>query len=597
MSLFNLRNLVSKEDFANSHEPVNDGVKAVPNASTIAADISKGSTENDTNNPGDAKIIPEKPDTDDVTETQFDTTSETEENTGVKPETNEEAVSPVDAPLDHETKEAAEDELVKTEKVTESLESYNAHANRFDIVGYPKADRERLQKRMNWLARRSGNTTNVKISAESISNLVDKGRERIHHLTKQIELHEKRKVSIENVGEVDVPVTVEPVAETAIGNLDPETAAGITAIEIDPLDVGINAIKQVSDTLEVLHESQITLEKYMQTLKSETFISQQAGAVLQAGLDEIDRKCGLKVRATGMEGYDTSPRSAMLKAKISVESLTKRAADIGAKVIQWIKDLLAKADNLWAKYKSGVSGAIKNARAVQEKVNHLTGKPKENEISVKTTPDMYLGNEFVGNSIHAEVARTPKFLFQQYNWLRVELGNEFNKILSETGGDPLKKLHDILNSNDLKNRQATIDLPGGNKLTKDGAEVKFIHDQGKTVKDHETITLDSRDMRKQMTECVKFLEALEDEKTLDWIKAAQESTAKQLVTFRKNNSGDLDETEIQKVQMFVVNQMSKSFSITTYFETIRYLARQATTCMRINSHLADVWTNGSKQEE
>ncbi|WP_141031833.1 hypothetical protein, partial [Escherichia coli] len=57
---------LSNEDFADAHEPVNDGVKEVPDADESAKMVtsSAGSGESDLTTQGEGKVIPEKPDTD-----------------------------------------------------------------------------------------------------------------------------------------------------------------------------------------------------------------------------------------------------------------------------------------------------------------------------------------------------------------------------------------------------------------------------------------------------------------------------------------------------------------------------------------------------
>lgn len=618
MSLFNLATLVSKEDFADAHEPVNDGVKEVPNAQTIAASVKTSDTGTDTTNAGPAKIIPEKEETGDNTEKQFDTVSESSEKGGAssstppaqpseKPaadkadtstdesSTPKEGSEPVDAPLEHETKEAAEDEQKKTETVTKSLEDYGVHATRFDVVGYPKADREKLQKRMNWLARRTGNDTNVVISAESISSLVTAGKERVIHLNKQIEAHTKRKASLESIGDIPyTPSIAEPEAETSIGNIP---ADGITAIEVDPLDVGINTIAQVEQTLDVLQNSQIALEHLTKIIRGKPYISQQAAAVLQTGLDHIDRVCGLKVRATGLEGYEATPRAAMAKAVISIESLDQRAAEIGAKVLKWIKELLARADTMWEKYKSGLTTAITNAESLRVKIDGLKGAPSRETINLKTNSFMYLGDEFVGDHVDKSVLDIPKFLLTQYKGFRSTFIGDITAALTNGGDDALETITGIVEQYSGNSTGNSIELPGDCKLESNGLVVKFEHDKPSQPPEAEVkVFLDRTKMRREIDQCVKTLNALASDDVLNLIKQTQESVAKALIAFRKGAGKDLDETERQKVQTYVMEQVSKSFNVTEYFQTIKYAAQQVSIVMKVHKTMADAWSAGGSEE-
>lgn len=613
MSLFNLRNMVSKEDFADSHEPVNDGVKEVPNAQTIAASTKTADTGTDTNNAGPAKIIPEKEETGDATEKQFDTVSESKEKpaaastppakpveakepAGTTEDTPdaEAAPKPVDAPLEHETKEAAEDEQKKTETVTKSLESYSVHAARFDVVGYPKTERTKIQQRMNWLARRTDQPLNMNISVESISQMVAVGQARATALSHQVELHTQRKIALESIG--DIPfiseAISEPVADSSIDNLAVDLADGITEREIDPLDVGIQNIDKVAETLEVLQSSQVALEKHMQIIKSAPYISQQAAAVLQAGLEHIDQVCGLKIRATGLEGYDTTPTSAMRKATISVESLNARAADIGAKIMAWIAKMLEIASVQWQKYHAGLTTMTSEARKVKEQIDGLKGAPSKDSLTLKTMGSMYLDNEFVGDKLHENVKRAPKFLKDQYAHLRNDFSSELIRVLNGGGDDILDQLKQIDLSSGGDNN---LELPGGNTLGREGNAVVFTHHDEPKHPGAVEVSLDRTAMRRQLAECIKFLEDLGKKDTLDLIKGAQESVSKALIAFRKAGGKDLEESERQEIQTYVIGEVSKAFSVTAYFRTVGFLTKQAATVIRLHEAMAKAWGTGSEE--
>lgn len=636
MSLFNLKSLVSKEDFADSHEPVNDGVKKVPTAADIAASVKSGEGGTDTSNAGPAKIIPEKEETGDKTEKQFDTVSESTEKGGSdkpasagKPEAgkppftpkkdeasdtekddapakppfppkkdeaagDEEKSEPVDAPLEHETKEATEDEQKKTDTVTKSLEDYSVHASRFDVVGYPKVEGERIKKRMNWLASRTGEPLNQTISAESINHMVDVGRKRGIALGNQVKVHEQRKAALESIGDIPYTPAPEVPAETNIDNLDVDLGAGLAEREIDPLDVGIIGINQVAETLEVLENAQVAIEKHISILRNAPFISQQAAAVLQAGLEHIDRVCGLKVRATGLEGYDTSPRSAMAKADISIESLNTRAADIGAKILKWIAQILEQASTQWHKYQAGLTGILSDARKVKDQIDGLKGNPGKDTLVLKTNSNMYLGSEFVGNTIHSSVASAPKFLKTQYSDLRNDLVGDFTTILNSGDGDTLERLKQV-DADQAESTTAELELPGGVTLVRKGLTIEVERGDEPAHPGAVEVDLNRTEMRRQIAASVKFLEQLGDGSTLAVIKGAQESIGKVLIAFRKGAGKDLEETERQQIQSYVIGKATKTFSVSSYFTTISYLTKQAATVVRLHEAMANAWGEGSDE--
>lgn len=634
MSLFNLKSLVSKEDFADSHEPVNDGVKKVPTAADIAASVGSGEGGTDTSNAGPAKIIPEKEETGDKTEKQFDTVAETAEKGGsdkgtppAKPDTDngappakpadtdkdesdtkppfppkkdeaattdEEKPEPVDAPLEHETKEAAEDEQKKTDTVTKSLENYSLHASRFDVVGYPKVERGRIQKRMNWLARRTDQPVNQTISAESISHMVDVGRQRGIALGNQVKVHAQRKAALESIGDIPYTPTPEVPAETSIDNLDVDLGAGLAEREVDPLDVGIIGINQVAETLEVLENAQVAVEKHIAILRNAPFISQQAAAVLQAGLEHIDRVCGLKVRATGLEGYDTSPRSAMAKADISIESLNTRAADIGAKILKWIAQILEQASTQWHKYQAGLTGMLSDARKVKDQIDGLKGNPGKDTLTLKTNSNMYMGSEFVGNTVHPNVMAAPKFLKTQYGDLRNDLAGDFTTILNSGDGDTLERLKQV-GADQAESTTAELELPGGVTLVRKGLTIETQRGEEPAHPGAVEVELNRVEMRRQIANSIKCLEQLGDGGTLAIIKGAQESIGKVLIAFRKGAGKDLEETERQQIQSYVIGEASKTFSVTSYFTTVSYLTKQVATVVRLHEVMAKAWGEGSDE--
>lgn len=635
MSLFNLKSLVSKEDFADSHEPVNDGVKKVPTAADIAASVGSGEGGTDTSNAGPAKVIPEKEETGDKTEKQFDTVAESAEKGSsdkgtppAKPDadkgtppakpadtdkdesdtkppfppkkdeaatTDEDKSEPVDAPLEHETKEATEDEQKKTDTVTKSLENYSVHASRFDVVGYPKVERERIQKRMNWLARRTDQPINQTISAESISHMVDVGRQRGIALGNQVKIHAQRKAALESIGDIPYVPTQEVPAETSIDNLDVDLGAGITEREIDPLDVGIIGINQVAETLEVLENAQVAVEKHMEILRNAPFISQQAAAVLHAGLEHIDRVCGLKAQATGLEGYDTSPRSAAAKANISIESLTGRAAGIGAKILAWIAELLKRADTAWRKYTAGLTTTLSDARSVKERIDSLKGAPAKASLVLKTSADMYFGSEFVGDHLHSSVIQAPRFLKAQYSNLRADLVGSISKTLTGGDEDTLEQVKEVVRDVSGSSGAAEHELPGGYVIARKGELVEFTQEDEPAHPGAVEVDLDRSSMRKSITTCIKYLEDLGNSDALDVIKSAQDSTSKALISYRKAAGKDADESTRQAVQTYVIGVVSKSFSITEYFQAIKYLTRQVATVIRLQDAKAKAWGVGSDE--
>lgn len=638
MSLFNLKSLVSKEDFADAHEPVNDGVKEVPNAQTIAASVKSADTGTDTNNAGAAKVIPEKEDTDDATEKQFDTVGEkttkgdgpatpaksdadskdTEAGSAdgnkappfIKKDDAEETESegkpskPVDAPLEHETKEAAEDEQKKTEKVTESLEAYAQHAPRFDIVGYPNADREKLTQRMNWLARRTGNPTNVTISAESISHLAEAGRARAHQLAKQVEQHEQRKVSKENYEAVVDQAVAGLPTEHGSEPLPAEVAEAITEREIMPLDVDTTGILQVQDAIQTLQDGQVAIEKHLAIIRNTPRISKQAAAVLQAGLEHIDQVCGLKVRATGLEGYDTSPKAAMEDADVNEKSLLDRAGEIGAKIIQFLRELVSKAKVMWQKYESGIASVQTKMVEVKKEIDALKGAPTSQSLDVTQTSNafMFIGKEFVGDKVSEEENLVMFELTKIMNTIQKTISGPVLAILRSGSVDEetLEKIHAVLDDHEIDGTdgQSTA-LPGGYTFKTVGPA--FSLEKGEPARSTNIPVADMTnpaELKRNFAEIYKFTGKLGDADQIDVFVSINEKITQELISLRKRGQrGMFDEVLYQRIQNVTAHMTDRYFSLSKYFEVMGVLAKAQASRANVYQWLASAWNKSFQTDD
>lgn len=834
MSLYDLQKWApSVEDFADAHEPVNDGVKEVPNAQTIAASVGKGDVGKDTTNSGEAKVIPEKEDTDDNTEKQFDTVSESAEkggsdskpapkapaakpaetadsgNTGSETKTDDGSESDTQSegkappfvkkdeaekkePLEHDSKEAAEDEKEKTEKVTKALEAYAPHAQRFDIIGYPKADRERLQKSINWLAKRSGLPTGMTISAESIDTVVQAGRGRINYLSDQISKHvasledeggskagvwqrflnwlkktltaffewhdsferkteealkkfrdmfrsnkpvkvylpavvsnlaldgerisfshfrekssgfftpykkmitainsihyesadaavdqlldvsgqlhdlydeltnsiddmtgsggqfvmlskdsvkegerileffnstltkdtptiktDKINAMFEKAGEdmtdrwlgdfmesnrdcidtlagaarkiarvqmkfidvfggketasnedfVEGPVIdsfdTEP---TEHGNapLPAEAAAAITDLEIGVPDGTFDVdtgLPEVSDAIQTLQEGQVAIEQYLNILRSNKRISKQAAAVLHAGLEAIDQRCGLKVRATGMEGYDTSPKASMEDAAVNEKTLLDRAGEIGAKILKWIKVMIEKAGQAWDKYRMGLDSLKENMVKLKESKFKTEG-----EIVLRPAPaELFTEGLFTGDWLTPEEERLPGNLATYYTNLTREITRRCRALLSDKNAEDIELVMEALKKED----KAFSKLPGTQQIV---SEAGRLHLANADAEQPEEYKVDISDARPGLLleSMIKSIEKLSGLDTIAQLRKASDEVVQGLIKYRKGAGKDLNETDFQKLQQTVVDNSIKLFDVEAYFDIIKYIGK------------------------
>lgn len=646
MSLFHLKKFVAgNEDFADAHEPLNDGVKDVPNAQTVAASTKTGDVGTDTNSQGPAKVIPEKEDTDDATEKQFDTVKESAEKGGsetapakpagepseskpaptetakpaestkdtttdssdgatkpppfVKKDDAEESEAKADEPkLEHDTAEATDEEIKKTENATKSLEKYSVNAGRFDIIGYPRRDQERLHNTIGFINRRAGKSGNVtKLSLECISEAVTTGKARVEALRKQAEIHAARKVSAENYGiVVDQAVaqgTIVVPEPTAHGNapLDPLVAEHITEVETDILDLPeIVEIGRIQEAVDTLHGAQVAIEQHLTILRSNKRISKQAAAVLQAGLEHIDQLCGLKVRATGMEGYLTTPRAAVEDANVNEKSLTDRAREIGAKILKWLQEMAQKATIYWEKYKNNLTTLETEIDKAQELVKGLNGEPSQTEVIIKNPPAlMFMEGEFVGDHVTKEELQG---ITESSKFIKAYRTNVINPlIVALKNGSGYEEIDEIVQVGKLDDGFSKyLYLPGGNvvKYTKSTFTMNVDRDPQVEQPQEFTLPIDGASTyTKTLNDLKKLAQGIAKDDVIALYKKANEDLTKAIIESRK--TGGASEEDFQKIQSYITQNVFSFMSTDGYYNLMGLFAKLIRVRISVIQSVAKAW--------
>lgn len=594
MSLFDLKSLVSKEDFADAHEPLNDGIKDVPNAQTVASSVKTGDVGTDTTTAGPAKVVPEKTDTDDQTKTEHNVVKESAEksggnNTEEKPQSSppeskpnsaipetkdgsEETTSEVEADeLEHTTKKAAEADLDKTERATKGLEAYAPQARRFDIIGHPKAKSAEIGQMISYLHRKAGGDGKVTVSAESIDAAIGIGKLRKAKLESTIR-RLSTKVSNEDISDsmdMDNPPIVEEVIVTAEPTehgappMDPVAAAALTEAEIDPLNVPVLEIQRVQETIQTLETGAAAIEQYRQIIKANPRMSKQAAAVLHAGLEHIDRTCGLKVRATGMEGYLTTPRAAMEEAdEVDEKTLGSRAAEIGAKLLAWIKKLVEMATEAWAKYQTGLD-------QLKDRCLELSKQKFKTEGQLKLQPvpgTLFLEGEFYGEWLTPDEEALPSRLAKHYGDLTKEITRRVRALMSKDSSEDIALVMEAL----AKASGTFAETPGPRWVVSE--QGKLLLGKG-NPEAPDSYVLEIGDMNPQrlLNAMAKSIEAYTQSEVVNQLKKASDDVTKALVAYRKGKGKEMDEGEFQKVQQVVVDNSVKLFDVEKYFEILKYI--------------------------
>ncbi len=640
MSLYDLKSLVSVEDFADAHEPLNDGVKAVPNAKTVAASVGTGDVGKDTTSQGPAKVVPEKPDTDDKTKTEHNVVKESAEKSGgsdskptspkapeadkpagdkappFPPKEKEEESADEGEKLEHNSEKSAKDELEKTEGAKAALEAYAKDAKRFDIIGHPTRRSAEIGKVMGYIQRRSGQSGAITISAESIDQSIALSHTRIAKLEREVRILGSRTVSNEEAAPAVQPAgkgattttttttttsgqenLVEEIAVTEAPTehgappMDPVAAAALTEAELDPLDVPMLEIQKVQETLDVLETGQAAIEQYRLIIRETPRMSKQAAAVLHAGLEHIDKMCSLKVRTTGMEAYLTTPRAAMEEADpVDEKTLGSRAAEIGARILKWIKVLLKKLTEYWQKLQPVIASTRDKATALQNQVKALSDEPKQSEIQFDTNSSMWLASDFVGLEMAPIIVTLPKELAAYYTALDNRIAKGISKSLTadfEASKDRIIMVIENTSRN-LSPAFTTQILPGGKRIEQDGVGLSLVDVSEPTAKPV-GLDMDKATMLRGIGLAIKVLETLENSRALDTIKASQEHVSKAVVDFRKGDGAKWDEADFQAIQTSIVNQMGKAFNAENYFGIVKYIAQQAANTVKVISVMAKAW--------
>lgn len=614
MSLFDLKSLVSKEDFADAHEPLNDGIKEVPNAKTVAASVGTGDVGKDTTSQGPAKVVPPKPDTDEATKTEHNVVKEsaekkdstpaaapaakpfppkaeeTDKPTGDKappfPPKGETADKAEDdtaeTELEHTSEKSAKTDLEKTEKAKEALEAYAPKAKRFDIIGHPTRQAEQIGKAIGFVQRRSGVKGEVTVSAESIDGAIALSQARLAKLGREVRILSQRKVSAEDISDsmgIVNPPLVQEIAVTEAPTehgappMDPAAAAALTEAELDPLDVPVLEIQQIQETLGVLEASQVAIEQYLQIIRANPRMSKQAGAVLHAGLERIDAVCGLKVRATGLEDYVTTPRAAMEDTAVNEKTLLDRAAEIGAKIINWLLKMVEKVKIYTNRYTSGLSTIEKQLDALADKIKDVKDELPAVKVNLNGIA-LFMNDEFVGDRVTREEIEAVKILSHSRrsaikSLIRLVTVSLKSGPASEAMADRITELAETRGAT----ARATYELPGGKTLVYEGVKItcEESEDQG-TASQLDVPEMTVGELKGNFKSIANYLESLDDTATASLMADAGADIKAAVIKLRSNSKGG-DEAVFQKVQTAVVQLLKDAFDPSEYFKTLGQLAR------------------------
>lgn len=555
MSLFDLKSLVSVEDFADSHEPLNDGIKEVPNAQTQAAEIKAGSVDKESESQKEVDITSEKT-------SEEDSTTDSDERSDAEP-------------LEHDSEKDAKSDLNKTEKATTALEAYATKAKKFDIIGHPTRQRERIEPMVKYLNLKSGIKGEVTISAESVSNALDLGRKRIAKLEREIRILGAQKVANEQANVLEEIAVVEPT-EHGAQPMDPVSAAALTEEELDPLDVPMLEIEKVQETINTLTQSGAAIEQYIKIIRANPRMSKQAAAVLQAGLEHIDQVCELKVRSTGMESYQATPRAAMEEADFDEKSLSARASEIGAKIIKFLMELITKAKTTWQKYRTGVSKIQQGIVDVRNDFKRLKGTPTEKRLDVSATVNIYsfIDGDFIGVNLSSNEEEIISIINTQLKSAKQSIFRPLLNILKsgKVDDDTVERIKDLETNNSRNGKD--IALPAGYIFKEGVFNYQLVKDTPETSFNVPVIEIDGPELKMAMDKVYKFTEQLNHPDTIDLYVSISSSIISALTELRNRaKRGMFNEEIFQSIQSLTMGLVKTYLNIESYFEVMHLLGK------------------------
>lgn len=451
---------LSNEDFADAHEPVNDGVKEVPDADDIAKMVTRsgGSGESDLTTQGEGKVIPEKPDTDEVVEKKEETTTT---------ETTEETETPAKAP----PFEKKEPEETSEENSTDLKET--------DDTDIEKDSEEEFNK--------------------------------------------------------------------------------------------------INDTVNTLKHSQIAVEQYIELLRGNKRISKQAAAIIQVGLEHIDTTCGLKVRNFGLESYDTTPKSAMESADVNEKTLLGRAAEIGAKIMEWLNTLFTRFEAWSERLLAGITVLNNEVDLVIKEVEKLPNDTVFKPVSFGVSNSkLFIGSEFVAEHISKNEKEVLNKMNKSIHHTANEIVRPVITILTRQPNDSeaTEEINEFLSK--FKNNEEEedrIQLPGGAEFFYNRGDfqirISLISD-GPTPSGPGEIDFSSKaEYIKSLKELRSYAETLNVGDTMVILRKARDQLKRSVLARRANME---DEVVFQKLQAAAIQETFGHFDMHSYISILKKLA-------------------------
>ncbi|BEG72736.1 hypothetical protein RVBP21_3640 [Pseudomonas phage BRkr] len=396
----------------------------------------------------------------------------------------------------------------------------------------------------------------------------------------QVEAHEAAANPIEEIEESETQEEEKPSTENVDGEPLAHPVEEDKPVEVmEPSDVGMceetmlahDRIGQVANSIDQLHTAQTALEAYHDVVKTGR-VSKQSAAVLHKGLVHIDRTFNLKVKATGLEAFDTTPRSAMESVDIDGETITGRMKQIGGAVYKKIQELLAKLieyiKNFDLKRKQSEAKVDKLLSQISDVPRNAI--PENEKIKVSKAKFFYAGGKFVGTDTSAEVAvidlAVSAAMAMQSNV--VFLGQQLAKM--EATSDGVNEFRNVIETRLSQNRDhVEKDLPGGGKIIREGHAL--ILERGEDEHAGEELDALSRtDIEKALKSLQKFYQNAGKSDRISRIVDSARTKSQEAIKAARTGGDERYVQELQQLYVTAVADMIKEMNLQMVTALVTY---------------------------
>lgn len=223
---------------------------------------------------------------------------------------------------------------------------------------------------------------------------------------------------------VDLPLDHQPHPEdpVPVAEKTPEYLSSEDGDEA--LDAAMYAQDAHADEMTEMEDAHVTMEGYIELMKraqAEGGMTQREAGFMRLGLEQFERKFGVRALTPGLEAYD-GPASVDYSTKVSLEVLGGVSKDLyKALQLMW-RELRIFLGTAWNELTNGVGKLVEDAKALRMQVDGLSGEPKHDTFKITGTQMAFANGKFVAHD-PVVIAGLAAYVSQEYpkelkEWLK-----------------------------------------------------------------------------------------------------------------------------------------------------------------------------------